>query len=956
MNGTAIRLARRLSTAVAALLVIAALVVGVPLLLWRLVGWPLPGELPTPSGIGRALTRSTVSDTVIIKTLALLGWSGWVLLCWSLVTECWAVLRGIPARRVRFASPFQSLARQLVTSVSLLAVTGAAANTPGPIPAVTAAATVASGRWPGHDTAVALTRPAAPATTPAVPAADALNPAPPRVTRYTVQRRDSLWRIAGCQLGDPLRWRELWDLNRGRDFGGVTFSDPNLIYSGWVLDVPTAAVTTPPLPGLPEPGVAAPSDVPSPAPAASQLPEAGAGAAVVPEAPDPAPSPANSAPTTPSTTSALPEPTTEARSHTGRPDDGSTRSGDGQLVVAPSRLPLFVGGTVLATSIVLLLTRLRRSQARHRPPGRAPHLPPVATAATETAVRRAGDPPRMQRLLATLRAFATGLRDADLPTLAAVRAGDPEIEVLLASPAAAAPPGFDCDAARRVFTTEAGLTTTALEGLAGDTVAPWPAIVSVGSIGGDPVLIDLEAAGILTVDGSDAADTVRRIAAEVATSPASDLIEVVVLGEDFDLAGSERIQQVLDFEEAIDMLARAATSTRAALDRVGDATVAVARRDHSAEQGWEAVVLVSLAPLTDSQHDRLAEVIRPGCGVATVIVGAPVAGCWSLTTGPTVRLEPHRFDLSPATLPEDHLKAVDALLADATTGDSSAPPNGENSEPDPVYVPDTADRVAEEAGPDVEVRVLGRVDIHGVPPINRRRTVEVIVYLALHPGGVSPERLKTAIWPEAEPTQDSFNVTIHRARAALGVDRDGNHHLPHAVTNGGSYAVGPHVTTDLARFNDLVRRSRLAPDDIIEADLLRQAIRLLRGPIFDGVRGYEWAFTEGTVTETEATISDAAHGLAQLELARGQPDAATWAAVQGLTAVPGSEPLFRDRMEAAHLNGDPAAVDRIVEELCHYVDTLDPLDDLHPDTIALWRRIGRSGTANHSGSRSSTRS
>ena len=140
-----------------------------------------------------------------------------------------------------------------------------------------------------------------------------------------------------------------------------------------------------------------------------------------------------------------------------------------------------------------------------------------------------------------------------------------------------------------------------------------------------------------------------------------------------------------------------------------------------------------------------------------------------------------------------------------------------------------------------------------------------------------------------------------------------------------------------------MRRARSSDDEAVEADLLRAAIGLLRGQVFEGVRGYEWAFTEAIVTEAEATISDAAHRLAQLELAQGHADAATWAATQGLKAVPGSEPLFRDRMEAAHLNGDPAAVDRIVDELCRYIETLEPLDDLHPDTIKLWRRIGRGG-------------
>ena len=161
------------------------------------------------------------------------------------------------------------------------------------------------------------------------------------------------------------------------------------------------------------------------------------------------------------------------------------------------------------------------------------------------------------------------------------------------------------------------------------------------------------------------------------------------------------------------------------------------------------------------------------------------------------------------------------------------------------------------------------------------------------------------------------------------------------MTSDVGYTVGPHVTTDLARFTDLVSRSRSAVDADEECGLLRQALDLLRGQPFEGVRGYDWAFTEGTVVEAEATIADAAHRLAQLALERGDADLATWAAMQGLKSVPGTEPLYRDRMEAAHLVGDPAAVDRIVEELCRYVETLDPLDDLHPDTVDLWHRIGR---------------
>ena len=206
---------------------------------------------------------------------------------------------------------------------------------------------------------------------------------------------------------------------------------------------------------------------------------------------------------------------------------------------------------------------------------------------------------------------------------------------------------------------------------------------------------------------------------------------------------------------------------------------------------------------------------------------------------------------------------------------------------------------------------------------------------------MTASQLKTAIWPESLPTQDTFNVNTYRARSSLGLDRDGNHHLPHAVMNDMAYSVGKYVTTDLARFTNLVARSRSVTDRTDEASLLHQAIDLLRGQPFEGVNGYEWAYTSGTVAELEATISDAAHRLAQIALETGDHQRATWSALQGLKAVPGSEPLYRDRMEAAHMAGDPAAVDRIVEELCRYVETLDPLDDLHPETIELWRRIGR---------------
>ncbi|MCC7365292.1 MAG: LysM peptidoglycan-binding domain-containing protein [Dehalococcoidia bacterium] len=58
-------------------------------------------------------------------------------------------------------------------------------------------------------------------------------------TSYTVVSGDSLWAIAERLLGDGFRWTELWNLNQHRQMpDGRTFTNPNLIYAGWTLDVP----------------------------------------------------------------------------------------------------------------------------------------------------------------------------------------------------------------------------------------------------------------------------------------------------------------------------------------------------------------------------------------------------------------------------------------------------------------------------------------------------------------------------------------------------------------------------------------------------------------------------------------------------------------------------------------------------------------------------------------------
>lgn len=64
--------------------------------------------------------------------------------------------------------------------------------------------------------------------------------APAAAADYTVQRGDSLWKIAREQLRDGTRWGELYAANRD------TVRDPSLIYAGQVLKIPGSGEETAP--------------------------------------------------------------------------------------------------------------------------------------------------------------------------------------------------------------------------------------------------------------------------------------------------------------------------------------------------------------------------------------------------------------------------------------------------------------------------------------------------------------------------------------------------------------------------------------------------------------------------------------------------------------------------------------------------------------------------------------
>ena len=79
---------------------------------------------------------------------------------------------------------------------------------------------------------------------------------------YTVEKGDSLWRIAAKELGSGSKWTEIYEANK------ETIRDPNLIYVGQVLTIPDGENEPEVTPPVPDEDPDVPADVWSSAPLA----------------------------------------------------------------------------------------------------------------------------------------------------------------------------------------------------------------------------------------------------------------------------------------------------------------------------------------------------------------------------------------------------------------------------------------------------------------------------------------------------------------------------------------------------------------------------------------------------------------------------------------------------------------------------------------------------------------
>jgi DNA-binding SARP family transcriptional activator len=249
------RAARRRGPATAvrggiALMTLVALVIGLPLALYKLGGDPLPRHIPAWHHV-TALLLHRDNGTVFLGAVRDISWIAWAAFTVAVATEAQAALRGRRAPRLRLGG-MQHTASWLIALIAL-----AFTSQPAAVLASTAPAPVVT---------VSAVRTGPPAVSPAGLSADraataaTADPSAPQVMSMglyqmvTVRSGDCLWSIAQRYLGDGDLYPEIVKLNLGHHMGdGQIFADPSVIWPGWVLQLPAS-----PASGLSSTGLATP--------------------------------------------------------------------------------------------------------------------------------------------------------------------------------------------------------------------------------------------------------------------------------------------------------------------------------------------------------------------------------------------------------------------------------------------------------------------------------------------------------------------------------------------------------------------------------------------------------------------------------------------------------------------------------------------------------------------------
>jgi len=978
----------------AAIVGIVLLVVGPPLALWRFVGWPLPSEMPHIDDLTTA-TRGSISDTAVVKALAVLAWLCWVQIATALLVEATAIVRGRVAGRAPVLAGIQRGAGKLVATAALVAATwGAPRSVPAPVPVARLAALVSEAR----PAVVSVPDPSLvrAAFTPLRPAASV------EEARhvYIVRKNDSWWAIAEREVGDGQRWRELRDANVGRTMrdGTTITSDSILIRPGWEVLIPAARsapsavgdagtdevevgrgdnmwvlaerhlrhassdqvtedqvrelwsaaielnrdrFADPSNPSLIFTGqrMRMPGTNGSSPPSAPPTDPPVASAPVSTTATSPARPPArpDAAPvsTTATTASAASAPTTGSTpSPIARPD--SHKADVERRSDVPIGL-LGVGGTVVAVGLAASVNRRRRRRQLELPARALAPDPPSELDDLRAAIVVNADVDQVTKLHRALRDVAIALRDhKSRARVRVVQVAGTRIEVLLSEPGPPAP---------KPWRSEPSGLGWELKGEPvdrdDDGIPPAPALVTLGRPDDATELyLDLEAEGVISLLGQEEeiAGVARSWILELATSPMASGASVVVVGEGLAPSSDcDRVRRVDSWDE-IEAEAIAWSEQSGALLKGRRWATPFTGRLRSDRPDDLAPLVVFAANVRGEGLRKLAgAILDHQSSVVLIAVGADADGALRIDISDgTLAVPSLGLSCRAQVMAADVAEQVDELLEDASRVPTQLTLLPSPRSTAPVATEPPADEYRDPPY-EILVRLLGDIAVEGAPGTLKPKQLAVLAYIALN-APVAAERIEDALWvtPTTSRRKRLAN-TVSEVRRIVGAT-----HLPISVD--GRYRVGPGVATDVELFERRIEHAAMQDDGSAVATL-RGALELVEGPVFTyrnvDRMSYVWVDVDNWISTWELRVTDAAEDLARRCLDLGDPEGAVWACRRGLRASPTHGRLNSILVQAHRAGGDDVAAQRVIQSHRSAMERLelDVDDDLSGSVDPRWEPV-----------------
>ena len=898
-----------------------ALLVGVPFALAVTAGWPFPETFEPMEWL-----KQDISVGTFLSILTFVVWLAWAQFTACVLVEMKAALSGVGVPgRVPGAGPSQLLARQLVAAVLLVGAT-AASFTPGlsqlgqsldgnQRPTVAAAQQTpglfAQQQEQASGAAAALAEQASHAEAAASTGARQQGDTKfYRIQPPEGRHHDSLWEISERHLGDGRRYKEIFELNKDRTQpDGSKLSEASLIRPGWIMEMPGDA----------RGGelVEMPDEAPELSPEARQQirdydrtgdhAQGGGGGAAEVSVPEQRPAPAPA------------------------PDEAG-----GQEHAAPARETSTFGLPEALLTAPLLAAGLlgalghRRRQALWQSAfagigGRRGMEPPTPTGDAQDvqdALLVGADPEGVRLLDRSLRGLAASLaaESRPLPTVYAAWLTKGDLHLQLAQPSGKPPAPWQLGQDETLWMLakdDAGRYEDA------DTAAPFPGLVSLGTMDDSRLLLNLEAVpGIVSLSGSetDRAAVFASVAAELATNGWSDrmTITLVGFGEDLTPLAPSRLRHLDGIEALIETMEAETRQRRGALGAAGHDSVLTGRTGPAQHTRWAPhLVLLAAEPSAEDAvtlAELAADASRLGIGYLVGTGDGELPGAaWEMQiTGEGRLLAPLLgLELDAQLLPAAQQRAVVELFVDA---DPERGPDGPGDTP-PFLVD-----VSEQGRPAVYARLVGPYEIIGLDTPDGERSAllhEALALLLLHREGVHPRVLSSALWPRGV-TDDVREALIERLRAWLGTDPDGTPRLGADAT--GRLTLAKSVVSDLDVLRSLYHEAtqgRGVDSRAVRGRLLTDALVLVRGPLLaDRPEGrYRWLGHEIVDAQLPLLVADTGLALSEFHMEKDRAEKAIEALNAALRTASSDERLWNELLRATHALGDPARLTALAADL-----------------------------------------